>query len=101
MAGSFLGNALGGVIVIGVIYFFVWIMSKREERKLRREGEKLANERKAYTHTEIAENFFLWDKFLNYNFDESDKMTKEGFDTLSTERKTQMLTKRFGEINKK
>ncbi len=94
MAGSFLGNALGGVIVIGVIIFFTWIMSKREERKL-------TNERKAYTHTEIAENFSLWDKFVNYYFDEGSKMTKEGFDSLSTDRKTQILIRRFEETNKK
>jgi hypothetical protein len=94
MAGSFLGNALGGVIVIGVIIFCLWIMSKREERKL-------TNERKAYTHSEIAENFSLWDKFVNYYFDEGKEMTKETFDSLSRDEKTQMLIDRFGETNKK
>ena len=89
MAGSFLGNALGGVIVIGAIILFLWFMAKREERAL-------TKERANYSHEEIATDFTLWGKFVNYYAEKGEEMTNEAFNGLSLDDRLQMLNSRFG-----
>jgi hypothetical protein len=87
-------NVLSYIIIAFVIFLFIWAF-----RYLAILGQ--ARERKQYTYEQLAEDYDLWNKYVNdVDLDNKD-MPRTEHSKLSTEEKIQILTTRFGKEKRK
>ncbi len=85
-----IGGALYYIILLSVIAFFTWLFRQFDVFGT-------ARERKGFTYQQMAENFDLWNKYVNDDDPENEKnMTRSQHMKYSVEEKLQMLTNRFG-----
>ena len=85
-----LANILAYTILFLIIVFIAWLF-----RQFNVLGT--ARERKAYTYQQLAEDFDLWNKYVNDDDPDNEKnMTRSEHAKYSMEEKLQRLINRFG-----
>ncbi len=85
-----ISSVLAYIIIFAVIVFFAWLFRQFDVFGT-------AKERKGFTYQQMAEDFDLWNKYVNDDDPNNEKnITRSEHAKYSIEEKLQMLTNRFG-----